>query len=357
MSGDSIEKVDFAAAAAAVKSEAAAEPAVDTSDFGDGDHPGLAVTPDVASQDWASWATDGVEDEDQPAETAEEETEATAEENVSAKDDGPQTIKYKANGEEVEISVEEAAKRLSLADGARKVFSDNDKLRKTNKQLVEENKANKEIVDLWNKLEAVKDDERQLYNMITGRNFDEIIRKEAQWLLDYRDASPEEQRAMEAERVAEDAKRSLALRDKDAKKADERREQERYEIQKSRVFGAMEAEFRKHELPEGVDPAAGNRLKKMLWRNSIEDIKDLKRQKQPITASAIARVFAENAAALKSFSRTVETQQVKEEVVKEKVATEKAKAASTKNYPKTTVDQDIAKLNPLDMFYKLRRKG
>lgn len=344
--GDELGGFDFAAAAATVKAEATAETPNDTSDLGS-DHPNMEVSSDVANQDWLGWDSD---DEDQPAETTEEETELTAKEDAPAKVDGPQTIKYKANGEEVEISVEEAAKKLSMADGARKVFSDNDKLRKTNKQLETENKANREVVELWNKLEAAKDDDRTLYKMITGRDFDSIIQREAQRLLDYRDASPEEQRAMDAERRAELAEQRSALRDKDAKKATDAHEKERYEIQKGRVFGAMEAEFRKHDLPEGVDPAAGNRLKKMLWRNSIEDMKDLKRSGKPITQSAISKVFSENAAALKAFGRTTETAQVKEEVAKEKVATEKAKAASTKNYPTSSVDKDMAKKDPLSLF-------
>jgi hypothetical protein len=267
-----------------------------------------------------------------------------------------QTIKFKANGEDIELPLEEAQKRLSLAEGARQALQDRAKLSKENKLLQEQAKELAKYKDTWDKLESVKHDRQKLFEMITGEPYDDLIRKESERREIYQNGTEEQKQLLaQAERVQR-LEREIEL-EKTRKDSESKRiDQQRYEAEKQQVRTVMEKEFYKHDLPTDLAPAAQSKLKAMLWKQSTDDLKQYHKEYGKITNKMVEKAFADNAALLKGGLKASVDKQVADvrEATKQS-AKENAQLASTKNSG-TAIDPKLASMNPSDLF-KFFQKG
>lgn len=276
-------------------------------------------------------------------------------EDTDAPDDS-QTITYRANGKDVKISREEAAKKLALVDGAKRAF---DKQASLQKQLDAVKKEQDELVkyrETWEKLERIGKDHKRLYETLTGERFDDMLSREMQRKSAYQNASEDERRAMDSEErlrtLESQAQQDRSERDKRVKDAEERE----FKAETKYMQTQLEREFFKYQFPDDK-PNVSNQLKRMLWRSTVADLKDYDKQGHDVTPDLIKRAFRDNATALQSFYKTEVDKGVKQVTEqKKKDATEKAQLASTRNYSNTNV-RDLAGKDPMSLFRAFQRGG
>lgn len=352
--------VDMAAAAEQAKADAAVEMETEAA-FAESAG-GLESTIDPVNNDF--W-DDGDEEVSEAASAGEREDLDVVEEGASARDGG-KTITYKANGKEVSLNIsdlqndpaarEALAKQLALVDGARKAFSDKNKLRQQMKKQAADTAQLREYKESWDKLETLKDDPDQLYRVLTGRSLDDMINHEIERRIAYQNASDEDRKIMEYEerfrKMEERSRREEMIRQQQIEEA----KAEKYEAQKRATQNDLEREFFKYEFNE-EDPVTANRLKKMLWRSALGDIQDYRKQGYKMSQKMVAKAFRDNAKALQSFYSKSVDEGVKSVVSSKKAgAQEKAEKAATKNYSSSNTDFDqLAGKDPLSIFQAFRR--
>lgn len=338
---------DMKAAAVEVVEDAAADSVIESSETGSP----LEAT--IRDEDIPQpfWENGEVDDVAQPE--AKEKTGAQAKDDVS-KNDGSRTISYKANGKEVKISEAEAAKKLALVDGARKAFSEKNRLEKKSQEQATEIQKLAEYKDTWQKLEALKDDPRRLYEVISGESYDTFRKREAERWAAYQEASPEQQRAMDAEERMKSLENQIR-RDREASEARlKEAETKEFATEQKHLNSKLEREFFKYQFPED-NAQQSNRLKQMLWVGTLADIKKLHKAGYEVSDALIARTFKENASALQAFYKKSVDKGVAEVTAKKKQeATEKAQLASTRNYADAP-SAELTKLDPLTLFNRMKR--
>lgn len=264
-----------------------------------------------------------------------------------------ETIKYKANGEEQEITLEEAKKRLSLLEGSRKAFSDRAKLRKQYKEVKAQVDELQSYKDTFDKLERIKNNPAQLFEAITGESYAEFLNRELEKRHAYQSATPEQQRAMEAEERLRLIEQQMQLEKQDREKREQEAETKLFKAEKSQLQGRLEREFFKHELPND-NPQVANKLRKMLWRNALADLKDYHNNGYKLTDKVIQKAFADNSSALQYYYGQQVEKGVSTAINKKKEsAKEKAQIASTRNY-QAPIDSSISKLDPMSLFNRFK---
>jgi hypothetical protein len=299
--------------------------------------------------------------EDEESETEESPIEDTSEEADEEKPKAgqPKVVTYKANGQEVSITLDEAGiaelqKKLPLVDGARKAFSDKARIEKELKTQADRVKELEEYKNGWDKLEAVRNDRKKLWKLITGEDYDTALNREIERRSTYENATEAERRLMdiEAEREAEKAElqRLKSERESQTKTAEEKL----YEAEKTDFKTKLESEFSKYSAPVEGDPAVANRIKKMLWTSAVADLKAYNKKYGKVTQRMIEKAFGDNAAALQAAYNTTVEKRVQEASGKRQVeAKSKAQEAATKNYA-TKVEDSWKKLDPMSLFRKMK---
>lgn len=266
------------------------------------------------------------------------------------------TITYKADGEVLSATMEEAQKALSLAKGARKAFSDRARLKKRLQEIEKTARELETYKKTWDDLEAIRDNPALLYETITGQPFSTFIEQEMERRRVYNEASPAERHAMDREDEALKLRRELEKERRERESVTKRIEQREYETEKTQLSQQMQREFLKHELPPTDNPQIATKLRKMLWRDAISDIKEYIADGYKLNDAMIRKAFKDSAAAITAFySSEVEKGVVKQTELKKAAAREKAQVASTKNY-KPVIDKKLASMNPLDLFHAIRRR-
>lgn len=328
----------------AVNLDAAASTAVaETADVDvDMEVEGVGLESDMEVPDTDFWSNG--EDDDQVS--SEDDGEEVSED--SAPEAGqPRTIKYVADGKEVEVDLEEAKKRLSLYEGSRKAFSEATTLKKRAEKLTKERD---ELKTNWDKLETLKHDHEKLWKAITGNDFQSFLDQEVAKRSEYLEASPAEQAAIDRERAALRATKQAELERAQLERERKKAEEDRYSADKTQLNVKLQQEFSKYQFPD-VDAEMSNRLKKMVWRNAIADIKEYKETYGKLTDKMISKAFSDNATAItQTYEKQVENGVKQATEKKKKVAKEKAQIASSRNY-KDLVSEDLVKKNPLDLFH------
>lgn len=276
---------------------------------------------------------------------------------------GNEIISYKANGKEVKLNLndpndrEKLTKDLALVDGARKAFSDKNQLRQRLKKIEESQNELVKYKESWDKLEAIKEDPAELYRVLTGEDFNTMIEREAEKRSIYSNASEEDRKIMDYEdrirRMELAQEREAAKRAKELEQIESRK----YEAEKSELHNQMQQEFFKYEFPEDLSPVAANRLRKMLWRNSVADVQEYIKQGYKFSDRMVAKAFKDNASAVQAFYKNVTTKETKAGTeARKSEASEKAAAAATKNYKQNPKDVDeLVSKDPLSIFQAFRR--
>lgn len=267
-----------------------------------------------------------------------------------------QTIKFKANGKDMELSVEEAQRRLSLAEGARQALQDRAKLRKENETIRKQAEELTKYKETWDKLESVKHDRRQLLELITGESYDDLIAQEAEKREIHLYGTDEQKQLLEYSEKVQRLEREKELENGRREKAAQQVDKANYDAEQTRLKTAMEKEFGKYKLPEGLDPTAQTKLSKMLWKQSVDDLKSYHSQYGKITGKMVEKAFQDNAnILLNSHKEQVDKKVAEIRQTEKSTAKEQAQLASLKNSDDQGLSQ-LSRLNPNQLF-DLFRKG
>jgi hypothetical protein len=177
-----------------------------------------------------------------------------------------QTIRFKANGEEKEISLEEAQKQLAMAEGGAQAFSKLAVANQRVKQLEDELPELERKAKLMDKLDSL-DDEMEILRIATGRDPEEYL---ADLMRKERIKSTGTEAEIEQLKAEEElASMRRALKAQEARQAEiEAREQARVRTaEKAELKGLLESEYFKHQFDLG-DEIASNNANEMLWQQS-----------------------------------------------------------------------------------------
>ena len=297
-------------------------------------------------------------------------SEASDSKSTDADADVPQNkgiITYKANGKDVSLNLndlrnnveaqQELTKKLALVDGARKAFSDKNKLRQRLKDAETSSSDLAKYKESWDKLEAMKEDPAELYKVLTGEDFESMVTRETEKRSIYSNASDEDQKIMDYEdrirRMEIQSEREQARRNKDIEKA----EAAKYAASKESMNTQLQKEFFKYEFEDSASPAAANKLRNMLWRNSVADVQDYLKQGYKFSDRMVNKAFKDNASAMQAFYKESIAKGTKQAATTQKAnAQEKAAEAATKNY--STPDKKLDSLSmkdPISLFNAFRK--
>lgn len=335
-----------------VNADAVVEGALETSE----PDPELSSDVDVENDGFWHDNEDGVSASEEEASPPSDDSD-----DVPQEQDSDGIIEYKVNGKSVKLDLSsdedraKLAKQLSLVDGARKAFSDKNKLRQQLKQERERAEEMNQYKSNWDKLESIKDDRAQLFETITGESWDAMIQNEVEKRRLYDEADPATQRAMEYEerlqRAERERDRERKLRDEQFRKAEEME----YNAEKLGTRTKLEQEFRKYEFKQ-PNEAANNRLRKMLWRSSLGDIQEYVKQGHEISEKVVRKAFRDNAKALQSFYKTSVSRESKKQIQQQKQDTkQKAEEAATKNFSNNEDLSSLVGKDPMSIFQSFRR--
>ena len=339
------------------KTSSLVEQALDT----EGPSPDLESTIDVGSDFW----DEGADTDDARDVGAEKEDLDSADDEDVPLPDGEGIIKYKANGKDQTLNLNKVmtdaeaqsdlAKKLALVDGARKAFSDKNKYRTELKKIKAETQDMSKYKDSWEKLESIKDDHAEVYRVITGESWDDMIAREIEKRSIYENATDEDRQIMDYEerirRMELKQQRETEQREKELRKAEELK----YDADKTQLQTNLEKEFGQYEFSED-NPVEANRLRKMLWRSALGDIQEWRGQGYKLNDKMIRKAFRDNASALQSFYKTSVNKGTKEAVETQKAyASEKAAEAATKNYKTNSKLDELVGKDPLAIFSAFRR--
>jgi hypothetical protein len=297
------------------------------------------------------------------SEVTEEPAIASLEEEVVSDVSDPieQTITFKANGEDVSLTLEEARSKLAMAEGGAKAFT---KLAQANKRLKELESSSSEYkkkAELIDKLESIKHNEDELIRLISGKDPQEwkaeILRKER--ILSTGSAAEKSQLEKD-ERIAElERKQSIA----DAKQEElAQLEQERsYNSEKSSLNNMLEGEFFKHKLELGND-IDSNDANELLWADGNRNVTKLvaKYKEHPKFKDALPKIiqkaFGEAANKLNRLATGSVQTKVDEAIkAKKEKAAANAAVASTRHISEPNSD-DYSGLGVREMIEKLTGK-
>lgn len=211
---------------------------------------------------------DNADSKNRPTEDVEAEPASSDEVTLEGTEDVSQptgeTISYKANGEEIEISLDEARKKLAMSDGGAKAFS---KLAQANKELAqykEEIGSLREKADVLDKLEEVKHDWRAIIQIATGQDPDTFIEDVARKNNILKNGTEVEKAALEREDRLAALERKLAADEKEVETRKQREAEREASAEKQKLKTMLDGEFFKHKFNLG-DDVRSNEVNEMLW--------------------------------------------------------------------------------------------
>jgi hypothetical protein len=282
-----------------------------------------------------------------------------------SKDDSGSTLSYKANGKDVTLDLKDLAqnkelqsdiaKKLALVDGARKAFDEKAKYRREYKKLKQENEEVRKYKDSWDRLEAIKDDHEQLFEVITGQSYTDFMQREIERKRLYEDASPSEQRAMDYEAKLAKIERERAREKQEREEQIQRAESLEYEAEKKTWHSKMTNELDRYSF-DGVSDGESNKLREMVWVNAVADATKYVKMGYPMSDKLIRKAVRDNAKTLASFYKTTTTTAAKADREQRKAEAQvKAEGAATKNFSNEKDFADLVTKNPLDIFRAFQR--
>lgn len=273
----------------------------------------------------------------------------------------PQVRDVKANGKVHKVDMSDQAavdQLLSLGLGARQVFSERDQLRKSTKTMQTQLADAKKYQDLWQKLEASKNDHDGLYQKVFGKSFAEAAKAFVAEQQAYEQASPEERRYMDLRRQIEADRRKTdedkVTREAEARKLEERQDQ----LDLRELKTQMTPEFMKYEFTSKVaDEDVAAKMNKALWKLTVSDLKEQYGDLDEVPPGAIRKAFRETHDMLWSNHKQVAQKEVKQITeTKKKTSKEQAQLASTRNYGSgKSLDALAKEKDPVKLWKKMFR--
>ena len=265
------------------------------------------------------------------------ETPAGAEVGEEASDVSPgETIKFKANGKEVELTFDEARKRLALAEGGAQAFTKlavaNQKVKELESKLPDLEKYK----GLFDKLESVKHNEDELIKIISGKDPEtwkaDFLRKQR---IQTTGSDAEKAQLIKEERLSQLERQLEAQRSRQEEL--EKNESDRlYKSEKDSLKTMLESEFTKHRFSMGND-VDSNDVNEMLWQQGrlrmTEYVKKYQQHPkfQELLPKMAQKSFEDVAGKLNRLTTGSVQAKVDEAIKAKKVnAAEKAATASTR---------------------------
>lgn len=269
-----------------------------------------------------------------------------------------QIIKFKANGEERELTLEEAKKQLAMAEGGAKAFT---KLAQANKKIKEfESKEAdyRKKVELLDKLESIKHDENELIKVITGKDPDEWITDVLRKRRIMETGTETEKAQLEREQRVSALERQLEAQ-RERQEAAERAEQERnFNSEQTNLKSMLETEFFKNQI-KLENELDSNDANEMLWTDGnrrmkayVKKYKDHPRFKELLPKMA-QKAFEDVAGKINRLATGSVQTKVDEAIkAKKQKAAEMAGVASTRKLSDVNLDE-FSKLSVREVANKL----
>lgn len=274
----------------------------------------------------------------------------------------PEGLRYEINGKEVVASQEEAIKALKMQKEARKAYVERSKLKRKLSGMEQQLKQADEYRQKWAEVMENADSPISVFEKLTGESFDSIIDKEIERRDMYAHATPEERKILDYENKFKELDRRVQQSEETSRQKEEAAGKQafnaRVDYMRSVIVPAMD--HYTTEL-EKFHPAAANRLGKMLYRETIANLKEAKlagySDKQIQNPKYIKRVMQRNYNALVIQNQEAAEKQVQSTLNRRSQdATTKAQLASTENYGgKKQSMKDLVSLNPYELFKRMKK--
>ena len=304
------------------------------------------------------------ENENAPTDKEESEEAESTEENEESEDETdaseagqPKTIKYKANGEELEASIEDAQKALALQTAARQALTNQGEMKKKVRDLETAKQELSKYQESWQKLEDLRDDPDKLMEILFNKPIKELRKQIAEEYLAYEDASPEMRSVLDHKRELEEMKRDYKRQQAEAEKHKQDLDSRNYRAEKTELKNGIETEFGKYEFGD-IEPDVAGGLREMLWDASISTLKRYNQKYGTINQKMIKTAIQQNYEKLMA-GRTKAIAKVEQQnkAVHQQDAKRKAQEVATQNYKgKNKVTQDMLKQDPMSLFNNFFRK-
>jgi len=327
------------------------------------------AAPDADIEVEATEQSDDAEVDDSEVEADDDAEDETTD--VDSDDDDADTVdswEIKANGKTHKIDRKneaEVKRLLSHGLGARQVFSDVAKLRQENKRLVAEMKdasTTKEKAALFDKLESVKDDENELFRLMTGgKSLDDVVTARMKVQEEWATLDPVERKEREAQAREQALESRIQRMELTAKNEREQAEKLNMEAADKRTYSQVHPEFQKvFKALDIKDPVEAQETAADLWELGWVQVERLSAKHKEetgkeldITPELAAKAFARVA---KRWGYSVD-KATKKEVAKvldkkSKAATTRAGVAASRNFTKPTSNK-LDGLSPTKRFAKL----
>ncbi len=281
---------------------------------------------------------------------------------ISIPDNG-QILRYKANGEEVELDMStdegraQAIEALSKLGGMQKAFSDSARNKKENTSLSKKIEELSKYRESWDKLEDLKHDRKALLEFVTGESYSDFMSSELAKKAAYEGGTEDQRQIMDYEdrmqAIEAEHRRDRESRERDIQKAQDLRQEADYETWN--MWSQNELSKYVDKIPN-TNEVRANKLKKTIWRESIADIKSYYTKYGKITNKMVAKAFRDNAdTILGTYDSEVQNGVNKAIENKRVQAREKAQVAGSKNYGSGQIDNDWTKLSPTDLFKRFKK--
>jgi hypothetical protein len=292
---------------------------------------------------WDSGATAKEETTESEAETPAVEEEVVSDVSVESEED-TQTIKFKANGEDREITLEEARKQLAMAEGSRQAFTKLDKANKRVKELENSLPDLEKKAALLDKLEEVKHDWKAIVQIATGQDPDQFLAEALRKQRILETGTDAEKEQLEKEERFMELERKLQAQAERQAEIEKRETDRRFKSEKDSLKSMLETEFFKHKFELGSD-VDSNDVNEMLWqqgqRRMSQYVKKYKEHPkfQELLPQMAQKSFEEVAGKLKRLT-TGSVQAKVDEAIKQKKqkAAEQAAVTSTRHISEANAD-------------------
>lgn len=271
-----------------------------------------------------------------------------------------QTLKYTADGKEYEATPEEAIKALSLMKGARRAFSERARLKRQVKELQQQSEQGAQYKKYWEDAMKAANNPEQLFEKLSGKSFSEAVDREIQRRQMYANATDEQRQLFDYEDKFTNMESQLTKFKQDSEKREKELAEQASQSKRQYLSSIMEPSFHEHtaDLENRFTPLQANKLKKSLWRESIDDIKTAISKGYRPTAKLAKKIFERNAAILiRDNSQQIEQGVQQVAAKKSEDAKLKAQLASQSNYEgKQHKTEDLLRMDPQKLFDTLTGK-
>lgn len=263
-------------------------------------------------------------------------------------------LKYRANGVDREVSLEEARKILASYDGNQKGYKLASQTQRQVKQLQKQIKDFSAVQDRLSKIESLKGDPAALIEAVTGESMSAIVAREVEKAQQYQLASPEDRAKMDFLDKQTELEARVARQEEQLRQREEALQNQANEGRKEALNEKLKSAMSEYYSPN-ADPVVDNDLREMVWRTSVAKVKGYHAEGYPVTDKLINAVFKKVSRSLGTHRNSNISQEVaKASAAKTAQATEKAQVASQQNYSPSKLPSTKG-MNPLELFESLVR--